>query len=53
MFDREVQIKELEKEIARMKDSDDLDKEKLDILLDRLEDLLIRRADYYMLRIVK
>lgn len=53
MFDREVQIKELEKEIDRMMESDDVDKEQLEILLDRLEDLLIRRADYYMLRIVK
>lgn len=49
----EAQIIELETEYDAMIDSGDLDKEKLGDLLDRLEDLLVKRENHYTMRLVK
>ena len=52
MFQREIQIKELEEEIDKYLDSN-IEPAFLNELLDRLEALLCEREDYYKLRIVK
>ena len=43
MLEDELQIKELEAEIDRMLDSNDIDKVKMDLLLDELDELLANK----------
>ena len=49
MLDRQIQI---EKEIDMLLDSD-LDPDRLNDLIDELEEILATKEDYYKLRIVK
>ena len=52
MFQRELQIQELEEMIDKYLDSY-IEPVYLNYLLDELEELLVEREDYYKLRIVK